>query len=276
MCLINYRAIIFIIPKKLVANTHGATYRYHTDSTKHPALQLTNSINPTVRCTVPQLTLHLSKRLYSATRNVTMPESKKSSFVTICFVSWLQLCAIETNAFALLPAGHVPSCTLSNHPQLNIKRIRTSANHPCTSFDPGPSSSCFRRQAAPMYNRKYSSSLLHAAPTSNNNSYNHNQGSHHSSSSRNNAFRTAMESAVIVEWEPVSELDRRIDEGIHYQHYIDGEELQTQTPSNRRRGTGAAEDVSNIQSVKGIFCGIKSTQEEFSRLKSADPSDPCA
>lgn len=29
---------------------------------------------------------------------------------------------------------------------------------------------------------------------------------------------TARESAVIVEWEPVSELERRIEDGVHYEH----------------------------------------------------------
>ncbi len=88
-----------------------------------------------------------------------------------------------------------------------------------------------------------------------------------------------MESAVIVEWEPVSELERRIDEGIHYQHYIDGEEYMASSPSNRRRrskGSGDDDASSSVKSVNGIFCGYRSTEEELSRLKSADPNDPCA
>lgn len=85
---------------------------------------------------------------------------------------------------------------------------------------------------------------------------------------RNGISSTARESAVIVEWEPVSELERRIDEGMYYQHYIDGEE-----PIRSKTLKDASGDGSSMQSANGIFCGYKTTKEEVSRLKSANPDD---
>lgn len=72
---------------------------------------------------------------------------------------------------------------------------------------------------------------------------------------------TCREGAVIPEFEQVSELQRRIDEGIHYEHeerYYDVQE------------ENVFEDVT---SVKGVFCGYRVTPEEKSRLKSAHPDD---
>jgi hypothetical protein len=76
---------------------------------------------------------------------------------------------------------------------------------------------------------------------------------------------TAMESAVGVEWEPVSELERRIEDGIHYEHW----------PSNQVRNQRVSgDDSTEIHKKRGIFCGFKVTDEEYTRLKSADPDEP--
>ena len=73
---------------------------------------------------------------------------------------------------------------------------------------------------------------------------------------------TARDSAVSVEWEPLSELQRRIDEGVHYEHWVE----ETDKP-RRRRSTQAPANGS----VRGVFCGYRVTSEERTRLKSADP-----
>jgi hypothetical protein len=73
--------------------------------------------------------------------------------------------------------------------------------------------------------------------------------------------QTARESAVRVEWEPVSELERRIEDGIHYQHW----------PEKRRQYHQKADPDAPIR--QGVFCGYITTQEDYKRLKSADPDD---
>ena len=120
-----------------------------------------------------------------------------------------------------------------------------------------------------------SRSALYVSP-GNNRSSNQQGNNRYYNGSRNNksTFKTVMESAVIVEYEPVSELERRIDEGVHYQPDNKFDEYQQHESSQQQRDLGDAFD--NVESVKGIFCGYTSTQEEFSRLKSADPDDPCA
>jgi hypothetical protein len=91
---------------------------------------------------------------------------------------------------------------------------------------------------------------------------------------------TARESAVIVEWEPVSELQRRIDEGVNYEHWVDDYDVQTTSngrPGRRSRRQGsqtvnaAGQQSAGPPTVKGVFCGYKSTNEERGRLRSADP-----
>jgi len=99
----------------------------------------------------------------------------------------------------------------------------------------------------------------------------------HRSSSKGVPSNTAREAALIVEWEPVSELQRRIDEGIHYQHDIDE---HVGNPKSKRRnrngggaGAGAGAGGNKEDSVDGVFCGYRVTVEEVSRLKSANPDD---
>lgn len=72
---------------------------------------------------------------------------------------------------------------------------------------------------------------------------------------------TCREGAVIPEFEQVSELQRRIDEGIHYEHEERYFDVQEETV------------FEEVTSVKGIFCGYRGTPEEKSRLKSAHPDD---
>ena len=78
------------------------------------------------------------------------------------------------------------------------------------------------------------------------------------------SFSTTREAAIIVEWEPVSELERRIEEGMHYEHWAT--EYGSQEKAKRR---------TNVQTNKkrGVFCGYRVTKEEIYRLRSAHPDD---
>jgi hypothetical protein len=86
--------------------------------------------------------------------------------------------------------------------------------------------------------------------------------------------KTAIESAVNVEWEPMTELDRRIEDGIHYEH-DEHEQLSKffkfpPKQSRRKSAMGGGED---IPVSRGVFYGYRYTPEEYNRLKSADPKD---
>lgn len=103
------------------------------------------------------------------------------------------------------------------------------------------------------------------------------QGPHHSSlsalpnpssnswGSRGVPSKTARESAFNVEWEPMTELERRIEDGIHYEH--------NPGPVNHRQRyhppTGAEPD-DVIPSTRGVFVGYRYTEDEYNRLKSAN------
>jgi hypothetical protein len=126
-------------------------------------------------------------------------------------------------------------------------------------------------------------------------------------------FQSIRESAVIVEWEPVTELERRIDQGVYYdilqeekkqcknddfssceqdeyQYDMDDNVTSSCSSSNdstwrwRRKSssstttsTGRNSRTSgrnnDIPSVAGVFCGYTTTKEEMSRLKSAHPQE---
>ena len=76
---------------------------------------------------------------------------------------------------------------------------------------------------------------------------------------------TARDSAILVEWEQTSELQRRIEDGINYEHWNEDEIL------------GMEEDVTvdgeEPASVRGVFFGYRMTTEERARLKSAHPNE---
>ena len=118
--------------------------------------------------------------------------------------------------------------------------------------------------------------------------------SHHAQSRRDH--KTAMEGAILVEWEPISELERRIEDGIHYEHFPDFEHMRQQARTARRRSGGGGSgrvdanqvdsttdhvnvngnvdgDDANLESAQGVFVGFRVTEEEVDRLRSADPAD---
>ena len=108
-----------------------------------------------------------------------------------------------------------------------------------------------------------------------------------------------MEGAILVEWEPISELERRIEDGIHYEHFPDFEHMRQQArtarTARRRSGGGGSGrvdanqvdsttdhvnvngnvdgDDANLESAQGVFVGFRVTEEEVDRLRSADPAD---
>ena len=101
----------------------------------------------------------------------------------------------------------------------------------------------------------------------------HPSSSHNGMSSASRGFpsRTAMESAVNVEWEPMTELERRLEDGVNYEHIVDPPHRASSQHTSKLNGSTKRFD--NIPTARAIFCGYKATQEEYSRLKSADPLD---
>jgi hypothetical protein len=109
----------------------------------------------------------------------------------------------------------------------------------------------------PMHSRlRAKSSILSAMPPSSGPSW----GSKPS--------KTARESAFNVEWEPMTELDRRIEDGVNYEHMANNPRHQRQNNPGNAHATPVEDDVS---SVRGVFVGYRVSHEEYDRLKSADP-----
>ena len=79
---------------------------------------------------------------------------------------------------------------------------------------------------------------------------------------------TARESAFNVEFEPMTELERRIEDGLNYEH-IPLDKSKYDSVGNVRTEKHQTE---SIPSARGVFAGYRFTQEEYDRLKSADPS----
>ncbi|CAJ1954530.1 unnamed protein product [Cylindrotheca closterium] len=84
--------------------------------------------------------------------------------------------------------------------------------------------------------------------------------------SRGVPSKTARESAFAVEWEPMTELERRIEDGINYEHLPN---QRSQHHGNTYSRTATKDDIPYSQ---GVFCGYRYTDEEYCRLKSAEPT----
>lgn len=91
---------------------------------------------------------------------------------------------------------------------------------------------------------------------------------------RNAVSKTARESAVLVEWERMSELERRIEDGINYEHDVDMSDSNFVAGRNyhQNAAAGRRNKGSNTNQKRGVFCGYRATREEIDRLKSADPN----
>lgn len=77
---------------------------------------------------------------------------------------------------------------------------------------------------------------------------------------------TARESATHVEWEPLTELQRRIEDGVHYEHWPDDDDVYDED--------SRVESEVEPERVQGVFFGYRVTREDYERLRSADPNEP--
>lgn len=78
--------------------------------------------------------------------------------------------------------------------------------------------------------------------------------------------KTARESAFNVEWEPMTELERRVEDGVNYEHTA-SQEYFFQKKAQRT----SDDQEEGIPRAKGVFVGYRYTQEEYERIRSADP-----
>jgi hypothetical protein len=79
--------------------------------------------------------------------------------------------------------------------------------------------------------------------------------------------KTARETATLVEWEPMTELERRIEDGVHYEHMPSRPNANGKSRKNKSKAV-----CTDSPSVRGIFVGYRATSEEYDRLKCADPT----
>jgi hypothetical protein len=105
---------------------------------------------------------------------------------------------------------------------------------------------------------------LDAIPSSSSNGF--------GSTARGVPSRTAMESAVNVEWEPMTELERRLEDGVNYEHFVD-RPPRWSSHQHVSRISDSGDSADEIPRTRGVFCGYKATEEEYNRLKSANPLD---
>lgn len=92
--------------------------------------------------------------------------------------------------------------------------------------------------------------------------------------------KTACESAVNIEWEPMSELNRRIEDGIHYEHMPNHYQSQNQYQKGSRMPGCHSKakrivdwgDDDDSHEVRAVFCAYHYSTEDYNRLKSADIS----
>ncbi|VEU33753.1 unnamed protein product [Pseudo-nitzschia multistriata] len=84
--------------------------------------------------------------------------------------------------------------------------------------------------------------------------------------------KTACESAVNIEWEPMSELERRIEDGIHYEHIPNYYRNEQHMPGCHPKAKRIidAEEEDDTPGVRAVFCAYRYSEEDYNRLKSAD------
>jgi len=173
---------------------------------------------------------------------------------------WLQTHTAETNAFAIIP---LPTLALHNVPE----SITDTAKN---EFPLGRRFSTSRIKYYASTSNQHTN-RRHGRPQSQSHSFL--LFAHAGNDNRNtcNKCNTAIEAAVVVEWEPVtlSELERRIDEGINYQCTNREKDRDCDGDGD----THFKRDLVEEDRHQGIFCGYKVTEEEAKRLKSADPDD---
>jgi hypothetical protein len=85
---------------------------------------------------------------------------------------------------------------------------------------------------------------------------------------------------VLVDWEPVSELDRRMDDGMLFEHYTTTSSSSSKSHqrshsdrNNNQHSSSNHQDSAATPTFRGIFCGYRMTSYEYQRLKSAHPAN---
>lgn len=97
------------------------------------------------------------------------------------------------------------------------------------------------------------------------------QSSSSASSANRDLFTSRRESAVFVDWDPVPEIQRRIEQGIEYEHWPENHEMGDGMKYHNKFGDDAPGD--GIQCVRGVIASLRGTNEEKSRLRSAHPDE---
>ncbi len=143
-----------------------------------------------------------------------------------------------------------------------------------------------RRESLSFSNRSLlvlqaaASATSSSGSSSHNNNNNNNSGpSSRSSHAQPTTSFTARESAVLVDWEPVSELDRRIDDGMLFEHdktttsSSKSHQRSHRDRNNHQHSSSNHQDSAATPTFRGIFCGYRMTSYEYQRLKSAHPAN---
>ena len=81
---------------------------------------------------------------------------------------------------------------------------------------------------------------------------------------------------MLVEWEPVSNLQRRIEAGFLYEHFVHDDESTFYDRYLHDNGSFKRRPCSldDPRSVPAIFFGYTMSTDEIHRLRSAHPDDP--
>jgi len=93
-----------------------------------------------------------------------------------------------------------------------------------------------------------------------------------SSSWNRDIFASKRESAVLVDWDPVPEIQRRIEQGIEYEHWPEYGRFGYGSTKSNKKWTGTA-SIDESHCVRAVIASLRVTTEERNRLKSAHPED---
>lgn len=101
--------------------------------------------------------------------------------------------------------------------------------------------------------------------------YSPSSNGYHSSQPNRDVFKTRIENAILIDCDPVPELDRRIAHGCEYEHWPEKVDVPLGDGKRYRKKGDETNDDHNIQKVKGTIASLRVTKEERHRLKSAHP-----
>ena len=81
------------------------------------------------------------------------------------------------------------------------------------------------------------------------------------------------ESAIFVDWDPVPEVQRRVDLGIEYEHWPERQKMDYQKGYQKKRVIANVISDDNVEIVPSAIASLRVTKEERERLKSAHPEE---